>query len=421
MHLRPASPLLALFILAAAATGTDWPQWRGPRRDAAVLDPAHHFDKLPAEPRVLWKVAAGPGQASPVVAGGRLVFLDAKDGQEVAHCLDAATGKPLWTMPVGPTVEFSPAYGGGPRCTPLIDGDRVYAQTSGGEFACLALADGKKQWGVSFGADYGATFIGNKMGDPAANQTASRRHGNNGSAAIDGDRIFVPVGATNGATLVAFDKKSGRELWRAGTDNTAYSSVMVATLAGVRQAVHFTADALMGVDVVAGKILWRVPLKTGAKRHACTPVIVGDTVTVASSGIGTLQFQIVKGGADITAERAWENLACKTNLATPTVVGSSMFTLGSGDHADLVCLDAATGAQRWTQRGLADYASIIAVNDRLLVLNSTGELLLVKASPERCEELGRVQICAKTWASPAYADGIVYVKDETSVAAIALE
>ena len=209
----------------------------------------------------------------------------------------------------GRRVEFSPAYGGGPRCTPLIDGDRVYAQSSGGEFRCLALADGKKLWGTSFGGDYGATFLGNKSGDPAAKETASRRHGNNGSAAIDGDRIFVPVGSPKGATLVAFDKKTGKELWRAGNDNTAYSSVMVGTLAGVRQAVHFTADALMGVDAASGKILWRVPLKTGAKRHACTPVIGGDTVTVASTSIGTLKFHIVKDGSGLKAEQAWANTA----------------------------------------------------------------------------------------------------------------
>lgn len=409
------------FTLSLSAPATDWPQWRGPNRDAAVTDPKHKLDKLPAEPKALWKIAAGPGQSSPVVASGKVVFMDAKDGKEVAHCLDLATGKELWSAVAGPTVEFSPAYGGGPRCTPLIDGDRVYTQSSGGEFSCLALADGKKIWGTSFGEKYGATFIGNKSGDPAAKETASRRHGNNGSAAIDGDRIFVPVGSVNGATLVAFDKKTGKELWKAGNDNTAYSSVMVGTLAGVRQAVHFTADALMGVDVKDGRMLWRVPLKTGAKRHACTPVIHGDTVTVASTSIGTLSFKVVKKGSGFDAEQAWANLPVKTILGTPTIVGKTMFTLGPTDHTDLMALDLASGTQLWSQKGLADYASITAVNDKLLVLNSTGELLLVKADPAKYEELGRTQLCAKTWASPAYTDGRIVVKDELSLTAFALE
>ncbi|MGB8170431.1 MAG: PQQ-binding-like beta-propeller repeat protein [Chthoniobacteraceae bacterium] len=418
------TPIVPLVVAAALAVSfsasADWPQWRGPNRDAVVKDPNHKLEKLPAEPKVLWKIDAGPGQSSPVVAGGKLVFLDAQNDQETAHCVDAASGKILWSTPVGPTVEFSPAYGGGPRCTPLIDGDRVYAQSSGGEFRCLALADGKKIWGVSFGSDYGATFIGNKSGDPAAKETASRRHGNNGCAVIDGDRIFVPVGSVNDATLVCFDKKTGKELWHAGTDNTAYSSVMFGTLAGVKQAVHFTADALMGVDAANGKILWRVPLKTGAKRHACTPVISGDTVTVASTSIGTQKFKIVKNGAEFVAEKAWENSACKTILGTPTLVGKNMFTIGPTDRTDLQCLDFETGNQLWAQKGLSDYASLTVVNDRILVLNSTGELLLVKADPAKYEELGRVQLCAKTWASPAYLDGNIFVKDEAHLTALSL-
>jgi len=410
----------ASFFVCAMVHAADWPQWRGPNRDAVVKDPNHALDKLPDDPKVLWKINAGPGQSSPVLADGKVVYLDAQNDQETAHCLDAATGKALWSTPVGPTVEFSPAYGGGPRCTPLIDGDRVYAQSSGGEFRCLSLADGHKLWGVSFGADYGATFIGNNSSDPIAKETASRRHGNNGSAAIAGDRIFVPVGSTNGATLVCFDKKTGKELWRAGNDNTAYSSVMTGTLAGVPQAVHFTADALMGVDAASGKILWRVPLKTGAKRHACTPVIGPDSVVVASTNIGTQKFHIVKTGLDVAAEKAWANMQCKTILATPTLFGKYLFTIGPTDHADLECLDFETGNQIWAQPGFGDYASLTTVNDKILVLNSTGELILVQADPTEYKELGRTQLCAKTWASPAYADGKIYVKDEAHLTAYAL-
>jgi outer membrane protein assembly factor BamB len=412
--------VLVSAVLTAGASAADWPQWRGPNRDAVVADAKHPLNSLPAEPKVLWKINAGPGQASPVVAGGKVVFLDAQNGQETAHCVDAATGKQLWTVPVAPTVEFQNAYGDGPRCTPLIDGDRAYVQSCSGEFRCLALADGRIVWHVNFGTDYGATFLGNKSGDAEANQTASRRHGNNGSAVIDGDRIFVPVGSTRGATLVCYDKKTGKELWRAGNDNTAYASVMAATLAGTRQAVHFTADALMGVDAASGKILWRVPLKTGAKRHVCTPVIYGDTVTVASTTIGTLTFRIVKTGGEFKAEQAWANLPLKTVIATPVLAGGHLYTLGAGSRTDFVCVDYETGNQCWAQPGFGDYAAICAVNDKLLALNSNGELYLIKANPVKYEELGRVQACGKTWASPAYVDGTIFVKDEAHLAALVL-
>ena len=263
-------------------------------------------------------------------------------------------------------------------------------------------------------------FLGNKSGDPDAKEAASRRHGNNGSAAIDGDRIFVPVGGTKGATLVAFDKKTGKQLWGAGNDNTAYASVMVATLPGVRQAIHFTADALMGVEVVSGKILWRQPLKTGAKRHACTPVISGDTVTVASTNIGTIKFHITKSGTEFQATPDWTNLSLKTVIGTPTIIGKELYTLGAGDRTDLVCVDLEKGAQIWTHPGFGDYASLTGVNDKILALTSKGELFLIKASPAKYEELGRLQACAKTWASPAYVDGKLFVKDEAHLTALVL-
>jgi outer membrane protein assembly factor BamB len=412
--------LTALSLLSLSASAVEWPQWRGPNRDGVVTDPAHLLNTLPSDPKVIWKVNASVGQASPVLSGGKLIFLDGEKGVETAHCVDAFSGKALWTQPIAPTVQFQNNYGDGPRCTPIVDGDRVYVQSCSGEFRCLSLADGKTLWRVNFEKDYGATFLGNSSNDPAAKETASRRHGNNGSAAIDGNRIFVPVGSPNGATLVCFDKMTGKELWRAGNDNTAYSSVMVGTLGGVRQAVHLTADALMGVDAASGKILWRTPLKTGAKRHVCTPIISGDTVTVASSSIGTLKFKIVKTGGNFATQPVWSDLPIKTVIATPVLVGKYLYTLGAGARTDLVCVDFESGQQLWSQSGFSDYVSFTAVNDKLLVLNSTGELFLIKASPEKYEELGRVQVCGKTWASPAYGNGQIFVKDDGHVTALQL-
>jgi outer membrane protein assembly factor BamB len=419
------APLYALAVLvpsffAHTASGADWPQWRGPARDSVVSDPAHKLTKLPQDPKALWEIAIGPGQSSPILVGGKVLFMDGIDGKEVIHCLAADTGKEIWRAEVGPMVEFQNAYGEGPRCTPLVDGDRVYAQSCGGEFRCLSLKDGKQLWAISFGEQYGATWFGNKSPDPESKETASRRHGNNGSAVVDGDRVFVPVGSPKKGTLIAFDKLTGKELWAAGQDNTAYSSVMVATLAGVRQAVHLTADALMGVEASSGRILWREPLKTGAKRHVATPLIDGDTVTVTSTSIGTIRFKISQSGGNFSAKREWENSKMKVVISSPIQVGASLFSPGPGNRCDLVCLNAATGEERWTEPGLGDYASITAVNDSLLVLDSTGELRLVAASESGYKELGRAHFVGKTWASPAYADGRLFVRDATKLVALNL-
>jgi outer membrane protein assembly factor BamB len=417
------TPLLALALIlpsvsSRTAVGADWPQWRGPARAGVIADPKHQITKLPQDPKPLWEIAVGPGQSSPVIYQGKLLIMDGIAGKEVLHCLDAGNGKELWQTEIGPMVEFQNAYGEGPRCTPLVDEDRVYAQSCGGEFRCLSLKDGKQIWSTSFGDNYGATWFGNKSPDPEAKETASRRHGNNGSAVVDGDRIFVPVGSPKKGTLVAFDKLTGKELWTAGQDNTAYSSVMVATLAGTRQAVHLTADALMGVDARDGKILWREPLKTGAKRHVATPVIDGDTVTVTSTSIGTIRFEITQSGGNFNATRKWENSTMKVVISSPIQVGSNLFSPGQGNRCDLVCLNAATGEERWREPGLGDYASLTAVNDSLLVLDSTGELRLVAASDAGYKELGRSHFVGKTWASPAYSDGKLFVRDGSKLLAL---
>lgn len=413
-------PLLfsLIFVASLSSAAVDWPQWRGPARTGVVKDAGRVLDKLSSEPKMLWEIPTGPGQSSPVLAGGRLVFMDGVEGQEVAHCLDAASGKELWRAEVGPMVEFQNAYGEGPRCTPLIDEDRVYVQSCGGEFRCLSMKDGSQIWAVSFARNYGATWFGNKNPDPESKETASRRHGNNGSAAIDGDRIFVPVGSPKRGTLIAFDKLTGSQLWAAGSDNTAYSSVVAGRIAGTKQVVHLTADALMGVHQVTGGILWREPLKTGAKRHVATPVIDGDTVTVTSTSIGTIRFKITEVNGQYQAKRIWENQQLKVVIGSPVQFEGSIYTPGPGNRCDLVCIDATTGEERWKEPGLGDYASITVVNNSLIVVDSTGEVRLVQASKDGYKELGRAHFVGKTWASPAYSDGVLFVKDASKLVAV---
>lgn len=400
---RVAGLAFAVVLHLPRVLAADWPQWRGLERTGWVAQGEPVPTTIAAAPKAEWKLEIGGGFSSPVVAGGKLVYQDARDGKEIAHLVEAKTGKEIWSIPYA--AVYQDEWGPGPRSTPIIDGDRVYVQACNGEFRCLSLADGKVIWGKSFEKDFGVKFLGSK----AQEGTASRR-GNNGCGVIDGDMILLPVGGTKGDSVVCFDKRTGRELWRTGNDEAAYSSYMVANLAGVRQVVAFTAEALMGVAVADGKTLWRVPLRTDAKRHAATPVIFGDTVMVNSHTIGLVCFKITRDGEGLKASELWANKGLKINLASPVLAGHYVYNHGAGKN--YVCVDALNGKQMWSREGFGDKLSVtIGAGKNLLVQTDKGELVLVAAEPSKYVELGRAQVCGKTWCSPAYADGKLFVRE----------
>ena len=395
--------LLWACALTATASGSDWPQWRGPARDGVTARSSPVPASLSPEPKVLWRKKVGGGHSSPVIARGTLIYLDEDGVNEVAHALDAATGKELWALPFA--TMYRDEWGAGPRSTPIIDGDRLYVQSCNGEFRCLGLADGHTIWKTSFEKDFGVVFLGSK-----ANEGTAARRGNNGSGVIDGERIILPVGSTNGASLVCFDKKIGTVIWKSQDDEAAYSSLMIATLAGIKQVVAFTAEALMGVDLQNGKLLWSVPLKTNAKRHVATPVIIGDNVLVNSHTIGLVCLKIEKDGDGQKATEAWVNKDLKINLATSVVVGQYLYNHGPAQN--FVCIDSRTGKEMWRHAGFGkDYSSTIALGKNLLVLTDLGELVLVAADSSHYNEVARRQVCGKTWSFPAYVDGKLYVRD----------
>ncbi|HEX3798750.1 MAG TPA: PQQ-binding-like beta-propeller repeat protein [Verrucomicrobiae bacterium] len=392
-----------LLAMGISARASDWPQWRGLERDGHVPADAQVPVSVSTEPKVDWKLQIGGGFSSPVVAGGKLVYLDAQDGKEIAHMLDAKTGKEIWRATL--TDSFEDEWGPGPRSTPIMDGDRVYTQSCNGEFRCLNAADGKVIWGTSFAKDFGVTFLGGK-----ANEGTASRRGNNGCGVIDGEHIILPVGSKAGASAVCFDKRNGKVLWKTGNDEAAYSSLLVENFAGTKQIIYFTSEALMGMGADDGRILWRVPLRTDAKRHAMTPVIFGDTISVNSQTIGLVCFKITKEGDAFKAERSWTDKDLKINLATPVLVDHYLYCQGAGKN--YVCVDALNGKKMWDQEGFGDKVSVsIVMGKNILVTTDKGDLFFIAANPEKYTELAHTQVCGKSWSSPAYADGKLFVRE----------
>lgn len=406
---RAAVAALLVALAAPALPAADWPGWRGIHRDGIAADPLPA--SFPQQPAPRWRVAAGHGYASPVVAGGRLVLLEESGGKEVARALDTRTGKDVWRTPFA--TAWSDEFEPGPRCTPLVDRGLVFVQSAQGEFACLSLGDGHRLWGVNF-ADLGMRWVN----DRHANVGAAVRRGHTGSPVVAGDRVLVQVGATNGAAFVAFERTSGRVLWKSLDDATCYSSPLLATLAGREQLVAATCEGLVGIAVADGAPLWRFPFRTGANRNVLTPVVTGDSVLFSSHTTGFRRLAIRPDGNAQSAAETWFNRGLRINLPTPVLVGGHLY--GTGPARDLVCVDASDGRVRWSEPGLGEVSQVIASGPRLLVQLESGEVRLLAASPDRYQELGRFQACGKTYSLPAWSDGVLYVRDPSACAAYPL-
>ncbi len=409
-------PLLRAVLALGLGTlwlhSADWPQWRGPERDghATTGDPLPRH--LAAEPSVAWRVPAGPGLASPIVASGKVFVFDAQDGQETLRALDRSTGKELWRQAVD--APFTDSQGPtGPRCTPMADGGFVYAVSCRGELQCRKVTDGTLVWRTSYTADFSAVFIGEK----GAAQGATR-HGNNGTPLIDGHRLIACVGSTNGASVVAFEAKTGKVLWKSQNDIAGYAAPLVATLAGVRQYVCFTADGVIGLECDSGRLLWRYGMKTSFGRHAATPVVAGDRVIVSSHQAGLIALQIRSGAGEQSVEGVWTNRDAAMNFSSPIRVNQTLY--GLGPARNLVALDVSTGQIGWSQDGWFTspkdkaHAGFLTDGSAVLVLTDGGELGLYSADPAGWKELGRAQVAGSNWCNPAWSGGHLFLRDAKS-------
>jgi outer membrane protein assembly factor BamB len=418
--MKRGTPAIVAAVLAASGLclGADWPCWRGPEGTGHVPAGVAVPKTLPAEPAVVWHVPVGFGLDSPIVSAGKVVYLDHQQGKEVVHAAEAATGKELWSAPLD-EVHKDAQSAPGPRCTPSADGERVYAQSCRGQLQCLSLADGKVVWQTNFVKDFGAKFFGET--GPAV---GASRHGYTGSPLIDGDRLLVGVGGVKGASVVCFDKKTGKVLWQSQDDVPGYSGPVLTTIGGVRQVVSFTAVAVIGLDAADGKLLWRFPVSTGLGRHATTPVVVGDVVMVSSHQAGLLGVRVTKDGEAWQAKQAWVSKPLAVNFASCVAAGDHLYGLAS--PKTLFCVDAQSGQKAWAKEsffadsGAKGYASFLVMGENILMLTESGELFLLAADAKELRTISTAKACGRNWCNPAYADGKLFLRDEKELRCLQL-
>ncbi len=391
--------LLAPFAHAQARG--DWPQVRGPARDGvATEDPSLARTWTDQGPAERWRRPIGAGFAAPVVAGDRLFTLSAEDDTEHALCLDAATGKTLWQVPIG--TRFTNSFGDGPRATPTVDGDIVYVVSGDAQLSALRIADGEVVWHRDLNEDFGG---------------AVPRFGFSVSPLIEGDLLLMEVGAAGDQpAVVALDKHSGALRWGALAEAASYSSPVIASIDGIRQVIFSrrAGQEVVGIDL-DGAVLWRHP---GARAAIVIPMVIAPNRVFLSSSdddYGGVMLEIGRDGDDNwQVAEVWRNARMRNHFNNAVIVGQYLYGF---DNATLRCLDLADGSEQWAHRGFGK-GSLIAASDRLYVLGDDGTLALVHATPERYEELGRVQaMTGRAWTAPALARGTIFVRDHDEIAA----
>lgn len=398
---------LSLLLSPIAAFAADWPQWRGPHRDGKSTEAVEPWQ---GEPATLWRLPVGEGHSSPVVAGGRIFVHSKVKGEEKEEVIayDVATGKQIWRMAYerGP---YKNEYGNGPRATPLVDGDRVYTLGVTGILACWEAASGKERWKV----EILKTF-----------QAPNLFFGVSASPVIDGDRLLVLVGAPQ-AAIVAFDKLSGKVLWKSGDDKATYASPIVLQMHNQPLGLFLTSDGLTAINPQNGQRHWQFPLKDRLAESSTTPVAVGDVVFASSVTFGGVGLKLTESSGQPGYEQMWKNEKLTCYFSTPVAVGEHLYMV-TGQFlpvpaAHLHCVEAKTGKVLWTHKNVGKYhATVMLAKDRLLLLEEEGNLALVEPNPKEYKELGRAKVCGHTWAHPALNEGRLILRDDKELIGLQL-
>jgi outer membrane protein assembly factor BamB len=396
----------------------DWPQWRGPHRDG-VSDETSLLVDWPSEgPNVLWRADCGEGYSSVAIAQGRAFTLGSDSGlhKEIVFCWDAATGTENWRY------EYDGAFvdsqqGSGPRSTPTIDGNRVYTVGATGILNCLDATTGKNLWPKAI----------NLLDDFYAKNL---QWGVSFSPLIEGNLLLTNPGGPQGNSVIAFDKMSGKVVWRTLDDPAGYSSPVAVTAAGVRQVLFFTGAGLVSLAPSDGKLLWRFPWETSFQVNSATPLFfragtgdkANDYVFISSGYSKGCALLKIVAGPDGTpqVEKVYSSNLMRNHFNSSVRKDDYLYGF---DDAQLRCLNIATGKKVWSQGGFHK-GSLILAGDYLIILGENGELALVEASPKEFKEVASSKIFHETskraFTPPSLAQGRLYLRDQKEVVCLDL-
>jgi outer membrane protein assembly factor BamB len=375
------------------STPFDYPQFLGPNRNATIAGPRLNRDWAANPPSLLWRQPIGAAWSGFAVVGDRAVTQEQRGEEEMVVCYDLHSGKILWSH-ADRTRYFTTIAGEGPRATPTIVSNRVYALGATGHLNCLNFASGKPIWSKDILQD---------------NRSHVPEWGLSGSPLVVDNLVIVSAGGRDGRSLVAYERETGRFRWGGGTDGAGYSSPCLATLGGTKQILIFNSHSIAGHAVDSGKVLWEYPWR-GGHPHVALPVILpGDQVFV-SSGYGTgSELMKIQSRTNWLPRRVWKSTRLKAKFTNVVFCDGFIYGL---DDGILVCLDASDGTLRWKE-GRYGHGQVIFVDDLLLVMAESGEVILIEPMPEKHLKLASFRaLNGKTWNPPALAGEYLLVRND---------
>jgi outer membrane protein assembly factor BamB len=386
----------------STATGTDWPQWRGPDRTGKSTETGLLKQWPAGGPPRLWRITnLGAGYGSLAIRGDRIYVQMLVGRQSAVASLDRSSGKIIWSKTLG--AGGNNDRGPGPRGTPTIDGDRLYVLTETGDLACLRAADGSVIWQRNILQDFRGRNIEWHISE---------------SPLVDGDRVIVTPGGRD-ASVVALDKMTGKTIWtsRGLSDAAGYASVVTGDVNGVRTLMTFTADAAVGLRASDGKPMWRYTQAANGTANIATPVFFNNKVFYTSAyDTGGALLNLTAQAGEVRAAEAYFTRNLKNHHGGVVLVDGYLY--GFSDSI-LTALQFDTGRLAWRNRSVGKGAVTYA-DGHLYILSENNVVGLVQATPTSYVEKGRFEIPDSgwpAWAHPVVSGGRLYIRNQNSLAA----
>ena len=401
-RLLPIAFILATVAIRAQSTAFDWPQWRGPERSGISKETGLLKEWPRSGPALAWSAAMlGAGYGSVAVAGDRVWVQGMRNRQSVVTSLNRADGKATWVRIIGPAGEND--RGSGPRGTPTVDGDRLYALTENGDLACLRVADGTVVWQRNILKDFGGQNIGWLISE---------------SPLVDGNLVIVtPGGRSNG--MAALDKMTGKTVWTTKElgDDAGYASPIVADVQGVRTVMTLTSNAAVGVRVSDGKLMWRYTGVANGTANITTPVYSDNKVFFTSAyGTGGVLLGLRASGQEVKAQEIYFTREMQNHHGGVVLVNGYLYGF---NNSILTSLEFASGKMMWRDRSVGK-GSVAFADGNLYLLSENNVVGLAEATPAGYREKGRFTIADQglpSWSHPAVSGGRLFIRNQGTLAA----